>query len=347
MVNSTEMKRWLFLCLALVALFFSCTPKVNIYADYKQVPIIYGLLDATADTNYIKITRGFYATNDIDQYALNPDSSNYPGKLDARLIEYCNGDSIREIILDTITIHNKAEGAFYAPLQKLYYTAEPLHLNTQTKNFSYKLKVVLPDRVLTAETDMVGDANYGVQSLAVDFSKEYFDAPSRHFLFRPAINAVFFDVSMKFTFLEQRTPDGDSVTRTMQWRIGIFHDYYMASSMEHGCYVFQYRPEHFYETLEEFIGGDTSVVGLRRYLGDFPVEVVITAGGEALRQYVYSNDPSLGFNQGVNEITLIEGGYGVFSSRITAQNKVRLGGNTVPDLLGDPKWGFRFIGGKD
>ena len=334
-------------CLAVLACLVSCKPDVDIYADYKQVPVVYGLLDANADTNFIKITRAFYTTENIEEVALNPDSSNYPGKLDARLVEFCNGDSIREIILDTITIFNKEQGAFYAPAQKLYYTTEQLRMNTEEKSYRYKLKVVLPDQVLTAETDMVGDANYGVQSLAVDFSLIYFDAASRPFLFRPATNGVFYDVSMTFTFKEQRTPDGDSVPRTMQWRIGIFHDYYMALAMEYDCYVFRYRPEHFYETLEDFIGADTSIVGLKRYLGDYPVEVIITAGGKELRQYVHANDPSWGFHPGNNEMTLIHGGYGVFSSRMTSRQGVRLAGETLPDLLRDPRWGFVFIGGRE
>ena len=121
------MKRlYLLLYLSLLAFLSSCSTDIDLYADYKQVPVIYGLLDPTADTNFIKITRAFYVQGDAYQSAVNPDSSNYAGKLNARLVEYCNGDSVREIILDTITIHNKEQGIFYAPEQKLYYTTESL-----------------------------------------------------------------------------------------------------------------------------------------------------------------------------------------------------------------------------
>ena len=336
---------WFFL--ALTALLVSCKPEVDLFADYKQVPIIYGLLDGCADTNYIKITRAFYAEDNIEQVAQIADSSDYPGKLDVRLVEFCNGDSVREIILDTITIHNKVQGAFYAPSQKLYYTTEPLHINGEINRYSYRLKVALPDRVLTADADMVGSTSFGVQSLAVDFSKVYFGQASRRFLFRPALNAGFYDVSMSFTFKEQRTPDGDTLTRTMHWWIGSYSEYDLSMSMDFGCYVFQYRPEHFYEALEAFIGADTAVVGLTRFLNDYPVEVTVMAGGEQLRQYVHNNDGSVGFNPGDNQFSLIEGGYGCFSSRMSSSQWVRLAGETVPDLVGDPKWGFKFMGGTD
>ena len=342
------MKRvYLLLCLPFLALFFSCSTDVDLYADYNEKPIIYGLLDARADTNFIKITRAFYVEGNANQVALNPDSSNYPGKLDVRLVEYCNGDSVREIIFDTITIHDKAQGVFYAPSQKLYYTTEPLPKNGSTNKYSYKLKVALPDRLLTAKADLVGNDGFGMQSLAVNFSKEYFNAIPREFLFRPAINANFYEVNMTFTFLEQRTPDGDSVPRTMRWYIGRYYDYDLSHNMEFNSYVFYYRPELFYAELREFLGADTAIVGLKRFIGDYPVEVIITAGGDELGQYIHNNDPSMGFSPGENEFSLIDGGYGVFSSRMTARQVVKLGGETVPELVAMPYWGFKFIGGRE
>lgn len=342
------MKRFfLLLYLPLFAFLFSCSTDVDLYADYKEVPIVYGLLDATADTNFVKITRALYVQGDAYQAAAaNPDSSNYPGKLDARLVEYCNGDSIREIMLDTITLRNKEQGIFYAPLQKMYYTTEPLCVNGTDKLYSYRLKVVLPERTLTTKTDIVGNGGFDFQSLAVNFSKEYIGMVPRRFLYYPAVNATFYDVSMSFTFLEQRTPDDDSVPRTMTWDVGTFFESNLSSNMDGEAFIFTYRPEDFYASLDKFIGGDTNVVGLKRYIEDYPVEVTIAAGGEKLRQYIYENDPSYGFVGGNNEFTLIDDGYGVFSSRMTIKRYVRLGGETVPDLVKERKWGFKFIGGE-
>jgi hypothetical protein len=334
------------LWLACVAVFSACSTDIDLYADYKELPVIYGLLDANADTNYVKITRIMSVEGDAYLVASNPDSSDYPGKLDVRIIEYRNGDSLREIVLDTITIHNKEQGVFYAPEQKLYYTTEKLKINTPKSNYSYRLKVALSDRTLTTKADIVGNNGFGVQSLAVNFSKEYFGL-SRKFLFHPATNADLYQVSMAFTYLEQRTPDDDSVPRTIFWNVGSFPDDYFIYSMEGDCYAFHYLPETFYEKLTEFIGGDTAVVGLQRFIGDYPVEVIITAGGEHLKQYYDYNNASSGFVLGDPEFSLIEGGYGVFSSRMTISQAVRLGGETVPDLVSMTNYGFKFIGGRE
>jgi len=340
------MKRLVPLLFVTVGVLVSCSTDIDLYADYKQVPIVYGLLDAYADTNFIKITRAFYVEGDANQVAANPDSSNYPGKLDVRLVEFCNGDSIREIILDTITLHNKQPGVFYHPDQKLYYTTASLKDNTSKKHYTYQLKAVLPDRILETKADMVGNSAFSTQSLGVNFSKEYFDAVPRKFLFNPAVNGALYQVSMSFTFLEQRTPDADSVPRTMTWNIGTFSEDYLSWHMDGECYVFPYRPESFYETLIEFLGADTCVAGLCRYIEDFPVEVTIVAGGDNLRQYIYYNNTASGFNPGDNEFSLIDDSYGVFSSRMTTKGKVRLAGETVPELVANRNWGFKFIGGR-
>lgn len=338
-------KFFVLFCFAAVITLNACSTDIDLYADYKDVPIVYGILDARADTNFVKITRAFYVEGDAYLVAVNPDSSNYPGKLDVKLVEYCNGDSIREIILDTITIHNKEHGIFYAPDQKLYYTAKPLNMNGKTGNYSYKLKAALPESTLSTSAKLVGNAGFDVQSIGVNFSKEYFGT-RRPFLFRPAINASFYQVSIAFTFLEQRTPDDDSVPRTMVWDVGYWYEQDLSMHMEGNCYMFYYRPETFYEMLRDFIGGDTNIVGLKRYITDFPVEVTIAAGGDKLKQYIHNNDVSNGFHPGDNEFSLINGCYGVFSSRMTACRSVRLAGETVPELVAERKWGFKFIGGE-
>ena len=329
------------LCILLV----SCRKDFNLQAEYKAIPVVYGLLDANADTNFIKITRSFYVLNDdATQVAMNPDSSDYPGKLDVRLTEFCNGDSVRQIILDTITIGNKQPGTFYAPKQKLYYTAERLRKNTKDEKFQYKLSIVLPDRTLVSTTDLVGSNGFRVKSLAVNYSLDYFGI-NRPLEFYPATNAISYEVRMAFTFKEQRHPGGDSIPRTMTWKLATYSNYYLASCMVDNYYQVTYRPERFYEQLVDFLGADTAIAGLKRFIGDYPVEIIVSAAGEELTRYLEWSSLGNYGTMGGNDFTLIDGGTGVFSSRMTARRRVRLAGTTVPDLVAHRNWGFKFTGG--
>ena len=75
-------KLFTLLFLPLTVLFYACSTDIDLYAEYEEKPIIYGLLDSYADTNFIKITRSFSVHSDAYLTAANPDSSDYPGKLD-------------------------------------------------------------------------------------------------------------------------------------------------------------------------------------------------------------------------------------------------------------------------
>lgn len=333
------------MAVAMAGLLASCKHDVDLYADFREIPVIYGVLDAEADTNYIKITRAFYAQGDAYQIAQNPDSSNYPGRLDARLTEFLNGSKTREIVLDTITIHNKQEGIFYAPDQKLYYTTERLNINALNKSYSYQLTVAFPHDTITAMCNIVGNAGFQAQSLAANFSKVYFGVRKK-FLFKPATNGKLYQFHFSFTFLEQRTPDGDSVPRTMHWDLKDYYDEDLAADMMNESYVFGYYPRAFYETLYDFIGGDTAVEGLTRYITDYPVELTMTTCGHNLRTFIYMSGLENNAVSGEPDFALIDGCHGVFSSKISRKVPLRLAGETVPDLLAMTDYGFKFIGGE-
>lgn len=323
--------------------FVSCSSDVDLIADGNGEPIVYALLDSKADTNYVKIT---HTMNQGDAFAsaTNPEFSDYPGKLDVRLTEYCNGDSIRQIILDTITIFNKEEGIFYAPAQKLYYTTERLGMNKEDEHYSYKLTAVLPDRTLTAEAKMVGSKRFYVRSSVADYSGGYFKNPQQ-ILVVPAENAGIYDIQMSFTFLERRTWTSDTIVRTMKWHMGTYYLFELDNHMSHDAFVITYHPNDLYVALNNFLGDDTIVPGLRRYIIDDPLEITVTAGGPNLSEYVYLNELNSTNINDDNIVTHINGGYGVFSSRMTTTRTMRLGGTTVPELVDNTRWGFKYIGG--
>lgn len=329
----------LLFALAVLIANVSCSTDVDLYTDYKDIPVIYGLLDYDADTNFIKVTRNLGYHEDLGAAAQDPNLSNYPGKLDVRITEFRNKDSIRQIILDTITIHNKQNGLFYAPEQKMYYTTEPLHKNTTATNFTYRLTVKLPEQTVVSDALIVGTDDNPFVSTVVDFS-----GGAKNILFYPIKNAGVYDARMAFSFLEKRTPDSDLVLRTFDWPIGTFYAINLNHHLVNGAYVISYVAYNLDTELEKFLGNDTAVPGLTRYLSDYPFKVILTAGGENLAQYLLHNESSHDSFDPENNFLFIEGAYGVFSSKVTKVGKMRPGGTTLPDLL-HSKWGFKYVGG--
>ena len=336
------------------AFFASCSTDVEMYTDYKDVAIIYGLLNYQSDTNYIKITRAFCGTNDdpinAHEVALIADSSNYPGKLDARLVELKStiGSQYeptgRELVLDTMTIHDKEEGTFYSPDQKVYYTTEQLNASTNGSRYKYRLKVVKPDGdTVTAQTTMVGDEEFRILSGSANFQLGHTNAMGK-IVFRADGMASLYDVKVRFNYSEQH------VGEEMKWKhvsrsFGTKTiDKYLLEEGTENTYYLQYSLNWLFNALESAIGSDTVVDGnhpnVVRHIGSFVIS--ISAGGDDMSMYYSANQAQLNSPMSlVSLYTNIDGGYGLFSSRTTVEKTVKLTLFATRDLYSVTAWGFK------
>ena len=346
--------RVLFVVLFFLAAFASCSTDVDIYADYKDVAVIYGVLDYQADTNFVKITRAFCGTNDdpinANEVALIADSSNYPGKLDARIIELKSGiggayePTGREFVLDTMTIHDKEEGTFYSPDQRLYYTTERFNASTNGSRYKYRLIVVKPDGdTVTAQTTMVGDEEFRILSGSANFQLAHSDAMGK-IVFKADGMASLYDVKIQFNYSEQHAGE------EMKWKhvsrsFGTKTiDKYPREEGTENTYYLEYSLNWLFNALEVAIGGDTIVDGnhpnVVRHIGSFVIS--ISAGGDDMSIYYSANQAQL--NSPMSLITMytnIEGGCGLFSSRTTIEKTVKLTYFATRDLYSMTAWGFR------
>lgn len=339
----------------LLAFFTSCTTDVELYSDYKDIPVIYGLLDASQDTNFIRIDRAFSGNNDnpinANEVALIADSCNYPGKLKAYIVEYKygygntlepTGDTVE---LDTITIHDKEMGVFYSPNQKAYFTDNmtidhrPLFANNNPNaKFKYKLFVFKGDEVVTAETGLVGGDNFKILTSQLSFTPVESDMVKK-ITFTPADNAVFYDMKYYFTYYEKH--DNEPETKK---QVSFSFDATSIEDLgyEDNYFYFVYDENELFNLLETAIGADTVYDELhprvRRYFDDKPIRITLAAGGDELYNYIKINSQS-GYSQTVPDYTNIKGGFGVFSSRINLTKDVDISLRTQRGLYGKP-WGF-------
>jgi hypothetical protein len=343
--------RFISVLLLFVVAFSSCSTGVDLYADYKDVPIIYALLDIRADTNYVKITRAFCGTNDnpieASDVAMIYDSSNYPGKLDARVIELKSthgGDFLptgRELVLDTMTIHNKEAGTFYSPDQIIYYTTRRFISGTDGNRYKYKLVVVKPDGdTVTAQTGMVGNDEFRVLTNYVNFHTIHPDVVKISFIGDDM--AAIYSVKIQFNYSEQHG------NQEVEWKsisnsFGTKLVYEYASSADNVYYV-TCPADWLFEELENAIGGDTIIdanhPNVIRHIGSF--EIYISAGGQELGAYYASHQAQLNSPMSlVSVYTNIEGGYGMFSSRTNIKNEAELSYTAIREIFARTAWGFK------
>ena len=337
-----------------IVIFNSCSTDVDLYAEYKDTPIVYAMLNPKADTNFVKITRAFCGTNDnpinADDVALISDSSNYPEKLDARIIELksTHGSAYeptgRVLTLDTITLHNKEAGVFYSPDQVFYYTTEPFNTGENGNNYKYRLVVVKPDGdSLVAQTAMVGNSEFAIMTGGVGFQAAPTDEV-RKIMFRADESASLYEVSVQFNYREQWTDQGmkrKHIKRSFGTRT--LDEYHKLEGTTNSYYL-EYSVNWLFNTLAVAIGGDTicdaNHPNVIRYIDDFVIS--ISAAGDDLAYYYIASQSQMNSPMSlITTYTNIEGGYGLFSSRTKIEREAKLSANTKRELFGMTSWGFK------
>ncbi|MBP5796970.1 MAG: DUF4249 family protein [Bacteroidales bacterium] len=346
--NQFSVLRFPFYVLLLSLLVCSCSkPQINLFADYKEIPVVYGMLDVNADTNFIKITRAFSSTNEdpIDPYevALIYDSSNYPGKLNAYIEELKRRHdgpfqpTGRRIVLDTITIHNKEAGPFYSPHQLLYYTTEQFNTAHDGLSYRYRLNVIIPNGdTVTAETSVVG-GEISVVSSKVTFQSEP-TTNNANILFSSSEEASLYEIVMHFHYLE-RHDDGPMMPKEVSWSYGIkrLTEYEKVAGTEN-VYRLYYDMNSLFTNMRYAIGNDTvwntNHFNVVRAIGDFVIS--ISAAGADFAHYYLSAQPAITL---APEYSNVNGGWGLFSSRYEVSKTVEMSYRTQYDLFCEP-WGF-------
>lgn len=345
------MKNKLLITLMVLLALYSCSTDVDIYADYKEIPVVYGLIEATSDTNYVKITKSFCGNNDSPINALEVapiyDSSNYPGKLDAFIVELKSShgqpfsSTGRKFNLDTITVHYKEDGLFYAPHQKVYYTTERFNTNNGSDKYRYRLCVVKPDYdTVTAETSVVsGDVTVG--QTVVSFQSAPSEAVSS-MIFASTEEAMIYELGVRFRYRESH-PGEPFVNKEVHWSYGArtLGGYEKVENTDN-IYRLYYSVNTLFNYLEKAIGNDTvwdeNHPNVVRYIDE--VTVFVAAAGEDFNNYYQFLQSAQGGLCLSSDYSNVDGGVGLFSSRIFVRKEVELSTNTRFDLFNMP-WGFR------
>lgn len=315
----------------------SCSTKVDLYADYKDIPVIYGLLDATKDTNYVKIVRAFSgsdeATVDATQVALIADSCNYPGKLNAKIYRYkhafggtYNLDGTIE--LDTMTIHDKDSGTFYFPNQRVYYATSGIKPNTDYDTYKYRLEIVKGTDTISSETGIVGGSSFAITNVTLDFVLEETTDNVKIF-FRPAANAAVYHMELDFRF--KKTIGGVSTFHTIHQSFGMRS--VESLGMENGdTYFVSCDKNLLFDLLSVARANDDQLHTTYTYDPRNSLTVSLAAGGDELYNYIVINQGAGGLSQSIPDYTNINGGYGVFSSRVNIKKTVKLGYRAQADM---------------
>ena len=309
----------------LTGILVSCSTEVDNYADYKDITIVYGMLEPGMDTTFIKITKAYLGPGNALLFALNPDSNNYARKLNVTLSGRKNSVELPQITLDTLTIHNKLAGdsIFYFPNQLLYYTTSQID-----PAGTYTL-------VIERNTDTVSSTSKVVQSFSILQPTNRFNFASSvptQIRWSSAVNGRRYELVVRFNYRELQPGNPDTLYKTLVWNMGM-----KKSTTLNGGETLEvsYIGDDFYTRLGQEL---ETILNVKRWAGK--VDLFISAGADELSTFIDVSEPSNSIVQEVPNYSNINNGYGIFSSRINISRQYPLTVQSELKLVENYDWGF-------
>lgn len=330
-VIATMLNKILFGLLIIFGIFSfnQCSNDVDLYAEYEEITVVYGLLDISDDTSWIKVTRAFSGPGNALLIAQNPDSSNFPYKLDVTITGRKNGVNLNPVQFDTITIHNKKVGdsIFYYPDQLVYYTTGNIDVDA-----NYTLSIKTKENEISAQTPLIDDF-----IIITPRNRINFDTDNVKFEWKTPANSKRFEVSYVFNYQEIIPGNSDTLNKSLSWFVDT-----ESSEDTDGSEIIEiagYDGAKFFSKLESELQDENDIPGIKRWAG--PVTVYVATGTQVLHNYLSINSVEGSLLEEVPIYTNIDNGTGIFASRHTVIKSVDVSNATL-NVLVDMDLGFLF-----
>lgn len=318
------------LALLAIAMLASCSTELDINGDKKEVMVVYGILDATTSTQYIKINRAYLGEGNALEYSQIPDSTLYPYLLNVTLdVLNESGQTVRHYVADTVNIW-KNGGVFFTGFQPYYriklnqytvtYAGDSIWLSSQ---YTYKLTIVDPVTGNIYESEAPGISSFVLEkpnpvSTSVSFASE----GTKNIEFQSVLNGKLYEAKFIFHYYEVYDSNpSDTLEFTNEWNIGSSTS---VSTNGGEDIAIAYSNWDFFYLLGTRLEARDDVTRFPGY-----VDIYITVGAEDLNTYIDVNQPSNSIIQERPSFSNITNGIGLFSSKYVFHHSFMLHDNSV------------------
>ena len=305
------MKKIFIVASVLVLILMSCDTDFDVNAQWEETTVMYGLLDAGVDTQYIKINKAFLGEGDAIMMAQYSDSLNFnPNNLEVKLHKLTflpflgSYDTLMSIILDT-TLLEKEDGLFAVDNNIIYRAVVPSGFLRDDYMYGISVHNLISGNKVSSLTEVISNFTFS------DFNSSYkigFYNPaqpdtlkfkSKTMRWGDVKNGKIYQLAVRFNYLEE------GILKSLLWN--------QEQVEESGASVMQVQLEgaKFFNYLSLNLSGSNLV---RQFVN---LDLVMTVGTENLATYIKVNEPLTGISQQRPEFTNIYNGIGIFSSRYT------------------------------
>lgn len=310
------MRTWFkLLLLGLILSVYACETKVDLVAEGEEVPVVFGFIDPTLDTQFVKITKSFITEGSAFDAAMDPSLSEYEN-LEAYIIEWDGNDSINGYLLQEKIVTDKDSGVFYYPVQTVYFTDDIVFTSDNDPKYDHEFEVRFSEsgRDVSSKIEVVGAFKTNnfqsfnsvvLVSIYDPSGSSYQDKPMT---VTPIDNVKRCEFTLRYHYREFYM-DGSEEDKYMDFN-------YSPWIVENSTlqYPFMINGENFYSGVaSRLVTQNNEANILKRVIGE--LEYIFDYAEEDFNTFIELSEPASSFNSEQNPYTNVTNGIGVWGSR--------------------------------
>ena len=325
-----KIKNLLFLILPIL---FSCETDFDVNANWKDVTIVYGLIDPNNDDQLIKINKAYLGQGDAIQMASISDSTNYdPSNLIVKIHRvreqvFNTYDTLSTVVL-TDTVLDKDDGLFSTDDNIIYTFKKPSSFYNTNSIYVLEIFNLSSGLKVTSETEIIN--SFSFESLNPSFEWGLYNGEladslrfrTKNIEWQNSNNGVIYQLDILINYLE------NGIVNSLSWSQPLVE--YSSGNMS-----LKIKGDQFFQFLENNLDNNTT----KQFLN---LDLVMTIGAQDLKTYIDVNQPFSGIVQERPVFSNIDNGVGLFSSRYTYDDikGIELTNSTLNYMINDLDLGF-------
>ena len=333
----------------------SCEDEVDLLAPYKATPVIFGVLDYTADTQFVRINKTYLGAGDANIYAQVKDSVEYDqSEVDVWLIkkelenvQFGIFEVLDSIQLQYIELPSRDPGLFYNENVGFYYTTEDLFTagelsaitspTSGNNNLFYEIRASIRGKVYRGQTDFptiaLNDISRPLPIGTPGVSRQDYYSGGNYrqldFRYTNRERSERYQSTHRIVY-DYNTIDGDLVTdQISDFRLGVRSSGSNGESSE-----VTFNAQSVYEFFGNQIKSNPEIAKVRIKKFEFR----LTAASQTLDTYIEVANPISDFTPVLRSYTNLDNGaIGIFGARATVAREFYINEPSLQHLNESPE----------
>ncbi len=307
------MKLFRIFLLSVILFTGGCKQDFDITAPYKEIPVVYALLNAKETTHYVRIQKGYLIDGDAYAGAAAGDSIYYTDSLKVQLKTLPNGTVFNLTKVDGNVVGLPKEVGDFATNPNMLYRFNG-NLD-ETKSYRLEITNTVTGKLITAEVALVRDFTTVVPFTAQKLSLKTVNPPN--IVYYSAQNAGVYDLKINFPYLEYDA-NTNAVLKDTFVEFYFYKSKFVDDIQGGNNIINEFNGAIVMNNLRNGIPNANDAGVYRRFNVAKGMTFTIYAGGEELAKYINSQiaqGGGIASNEALPPYTNLNGAYGIFSSR--------------------------------